>query len=120
MVPNVLSLAPDNDWSGLCMRHHKRYIRIRDTRTGRRLMLHRVLAEQLLGRPLLAGEVVHHKDGNSTNNAPGNLIVLPSQRYHAHLEYHLRCERRGMPFLFPELLQGSQQPRPGTLFEHVF
>lgn len=102
------------------MRHHKRSIRIRDALTGRRRTLHRVLAERLPGHPLLAGEVVHHQDGGSTNNAPGNLIVLPRQRYHAHLEDHLRCERRGMPFLFPELLQGSQQPRPGTLFEHVF
>ncbi|GAA5449232.1 HNH endonuclease [Deinococcus depolymerans] len=96
------------------------YPTIRDPRTGRRRRLHRVVAETLLGRPLLASEVVHHRDGDRTNNAPSNLIVLPSQRYHAHIEYHLRCQRRGMPFLFPELLIGVLQEQPGTLFEHLY
>ncbi len=45
--------------------------------------LHRVLAEQLLGRLLLPGEIVHHKDGNKRNNMPGNLEILPSQSAHA-------------------------------------
>lgn len=102
------------------MSKSKYYVAVRDTRTGRRRKLHRMLAEQVLGRPLLPGEVVHHRDGNCLNNAVENLIVLPSQRYHAHIEYHLRCARRGMPFLFPELLSGVQQERPGTLFEHLY
>jgi hypothetical protein len=101
------------------MRKSKSYVRVQDVRTGRRRQLHRMLAEELLGRPLLGGEVVHHKDGNSLNNAPSNLMVLRNQSYHAHIEYHLRCGKRGMPFLFPELLYGVEQQRPGTLFEHL-
>lgn len=96
----------------------KRYAVVKDPMTGRRRRLHRVVAEALLGRPSLASEVLHHRDGG-TNNAPGNLIVLPSQRYHAHIEHHLRCGRRGMPYLFPEFLSGVQQARPGTLFEYL-
>ena len=46
---------------------------------------HRVIAEQMLGRPLKKGEVVHHIDGNCRNNAPENLMVLPSQKEHAEL-----------------------------------
>ena len=46
---------------------------------------HRVVAEQMLGRPLLPGEVVHHIDGNKRNNAMSNLLVLPSQAAHARI-----------------------------------
>ncbi|WP_245619450.1 HNH endonuclease [Deinococcus marmoris] len=71
-----------------------------------------MLAELLLGRPLLPREIVHHRDGDSTNNASENLLVLPSQRYHAHAEFHMRRQKTGMPSLFPELFQGIKRP-PG-------
>lgn len=44
---------------------------------------HRVVAEQMLGRPLKSGEVVHHIDGNHRNNNPNNLRVFKSQKEHA-------------------------------------
>lgn len=78
-----------------------------------------MVVEQLLGRPLLPGEIVHHRDGNRLNNASENLLVLPSQAFHAHIEYHLRCEKRGMPLLFPELLQVVKVMRRGTLFDTI-
>jgi HNH endonuclease len=97
----------------------KHYKQIRDRASGRRLLLHRCLAASYLGRALEPGEIVHHRDGDPRNNDRGNLLVLPSQRYHAHIEHLLRCERRGQPLLFPEFLTPVQQEAPGTLFEHL-
>jgi hypothetical protein len=44
---------------------------------------HRVVAEQMLGRKLLPGEVVHHIDRDKRNNNPANLQVFNSQAEHA-------------------------------------
>lgn len=52
---------------------------------------HRTVAERLLGRPLLPGEIVHHKDHDKRNNRPDNLEVM-TQAEHArlhHAEKHL-------------------------------
>lgn len=42
---------------------------------------HRIVAERVIGRPLAAGEIVHHIDGNKKNNSPENLKVM-TQREH--------------------------------------
>ena len=94
-------------------------MQVRDTLTGKRVLLHRQLVSSFLGRPLLPGEVVHHRDGNPRNNARENLLVLPSQQYHAHIEQLLRRERRGQSLLFPEYLQAVRQRHGGSLFENI-
>lgn len=48
--------------------------------------VHRIVAASAIGRPLAAGEVVHHVDGNHRNNDPANLVVLSSQAEHARIE----------------------------------
>jgi len=40
---------------------------------GRCIPLHRYVMEQVLGRKLLPGETVHHKDGDRANADPANL-----------------------------------------------
>lgn len=47
---------------------------------------HRIVAEQMLGRPLKPGEVVHHIDCDKRNNSPENLMIFASQALHA--KYH--------------------------------
>jgi len=43
---------------------------------------HRIVAENLLGRKLLPGEIVHHIDGNKQNNSLSNIQVEPSRAHH--------------------------------------
>ena len=90
-----------------------------DRTSKRRLLYHRQLAAAYLGRPLELGEIVHHRDGDPSNNARDNLLVLPNQRYHAHIEYLLRCERQGQIMLFPEFLHPVRRQVPGSLFENL-
>lgn len=45
--------------------------------------IHRIVAEQKLGRKLRPGEIVHHKDGDKQNYLPENLEILDSQKEHA-------------------------------------
>ena len=47
---------------------------------------HRMIAEQMLGRPLEKGEIVHHIDGNKRNNDPSNLMVM-TQSEHCRLHF---------------------------------
>lgn len=48
---------------------------------------YRKIAQQQLGRRLKRGELVHHKDGNETNDAPENLQVVTTAK---HGELHAK------------------------------
>lgn len=56
---------------------------------------HRIVAEEMLGRPLKPGEVVHHIDRNKRNNSPENLMVFASQAEHA--AWHKTHDKEVMP-----------------------
>jgi len=56
------------------------------TRQGR-VLEHRLVVAQKLGRPLQPHEVVHHIDGNRRNNDPSNLTLL-TQRDHPPAHEH--------------------------------
>jgi hypothetical protein len=61
--------------------------------------IHIQVAEAKLGRALLPGEIVHHKDENKKNNHPDNLEVYPSQSEHMKEHHRMkklkRSETRG-------------------------
>lgn len=72
------------------------YTEFRKTVDGRRVYVHRWVAEQSLGRLLARDEHVHHVDRDEGNNAPVNLLVL-SEADHAKLHgaiYRGECDTR--------------------------
>ena len=50
-------------------------------RNGRRDYEHRLVAEETIGRLLKPDEIVHHIDGNRSNNSPENLVVMTAQEH---------------------------------------
>jgi len=55
-------------------------------------MEHRVVLAATVGRALTSVEVVHHKDGDPSNNAPDNLALLPSQSDHMRIHRYKNPE----------------------------
>lgn len=61
-------------------------------RTGKKELLHRVVMSEMLDRPLLPGEVVHHYDLDPGNNDPSNLRLKSSQSEHISDEHGRPCD----------------------------
>lgn len=69
---------------------------------------HRIVMENILNRPLLDNEDIHHIDGNGRNNNPNNLEIKKRgdhQRFHMHQRFpngqakiHLICANCGKEF----------------------
>lgn len=57
---------------------------------------HRVIAEKVIGRPLVKGEIVHHIDENRLNYSAENLEVLASQSEHMKIHAAIKRAKRGV------------------------
>ena len=74
---------------------------------------HRINAEKKIGRSLKRNEIVHHIDGNRTNNHPDNLLVVAGNAN--HYVYHRKSthlRKPSEPNLLVECLCGCSRIFP--------
>lgn len=51
---------------------------------------HRLVVERAMGKELPKGAIVHHVNGDKSDNRPCNLVVCPDHRYHMLLHTRQR------------------------------
>lgn len=64
---------------------------------SRREYAHILVAEKALGKRLPKGVEVHHVNEDKDDNRPDNLVICPSQKYHALLHMRMRAVASGFP-----------------------
>lgn len=73
---------------------------------------HVLIVEKVLGHPLPSTAVVHHHDGNKSNNLNSNLVVCENQAYHNLLHARTRTLRAGGDPNLDKVCSDCEQPRP--------
>lgn len=67
---------------------NKYYLRPTDSKKYPKAM-HTMMAEEIYGKKLFKGEIVHHINGNTIDNSPNNLIIM-SRSEHKKCHYSLQ------------------------------
>lgn len=81
-------------------------------KNGKRRLQSRILMEEMIGRPLMPKEVVHHIDENPSNDSTDNLQLFDSRA--EHNRHHLLGKRRKRPEFFVCAGCGEEVPYPKT------
>lgn len=70
---------------GSVRKDYRGYVSVK-TETGWKFE-HRYVMEKMLGRALSKSEVVHHRNGNGTDNRPENLVLVKDFYHHLNIEH---------------------------------
>lgn len=89
----LTNVAPNGQPYRFVYRHHRRKRTIKSYRQVGWKKLHRLRAEQALGRTLKFSEQVHHVDGSKSERSP--LVICQDQTYHYLLHYRTRTRDAG-------------------------
>lgn len=80
----------------------------RAARSGMNIYWHKVVAENMIGKPLEKRNIVHHIDGDRLNNLPWNLMICRDRKLHNNIHrmqkaheatgdlYLRQCDRCGV------------------------
>jgi hypothetical protein len=79
---------------------------------GRVVGQHVLVAERAIGKRLPKGAIVHHIDGNKSNNAPSNLVICPSHAYHMLIHYRAAVFAAGGNPNLDLMCHGCKAPKP--------
>jgi hypothetical protein len=106
----ICSRACYNEWIGKHGRTHRspighvtsarqtgrKYVKLGE---GKYVLEHRFVMEQYLGRKLLSSEVIHHRNGNPSDNRLDNLLVVSQSE---HVRIHKEAEKIGLSVMAAE------------------
>lgn len=79
------------NWKGGRIPTPRGYIKVRQLTKAKYVTEHVLIAEKVLGKRLPDGAVVHHANGNPSDNRNSNLVICDSQSYHTILHRRMRA-----------------------------
>jgi hypothetical protein len=101
-LPKNIKGKSNGNWKGGIHYRKDGYILVRigvfprNYKGKRYNLLHRMVMEQFLNRPLLSFEVVHHKNGDVTDNRIENLELTIQSR---HAKKHYKSDKKTGRFI---------------------
>lgn len=98
-LPKDIRGSKNGHWKGGVHHRADGYILVRigvvkrSTKGAKYKLQHRLVMEKHLGRPLLKNEIIHHINGNRSDNRIKNLKIM-TQSEHARQDYFLRKKNK--------------------------